>query len=350
MIYSLTHIADLDGMASAALLVRNYGMDIGNIVFVNYGNPEFGNAMDSISGIGGPGNALVITDFSMTEENSAVMNRVLSGFKKKGNMIIWLDHHPWGKSLVAGASGYCDVMIVGENPCFCGAELTYRLLCKKDRYSDELMRITHLSDFWLKSKSKRDNDLVNNIAFGLRHLRSYADSEDRMREFVSGLAGGNLYPEVVDNSYKDYMKKTRPVLRGMLKTCSVVRVNGIRIGIGFGRVLSAQEACMAIIERLKCDVGIYVSVESLHGSMRSKRREETWGIDILKLAGSMSGGGHPLAAGFSIEHSGYDLSKAQDRKRVVERIRETAERLYKKSIPYFQQNTGKHVTKSHHSR
>lgn len=341
MIYSLTHAVDLDGMASAALLVRNYGMPISNIMFVDYSGKEFDRAMDSVNRIDGSGNVLVITDFSMTGGNAKSMGGVLSGFRKRGNRIIWLDHHPWDRSMIAKASRYCDIMIVGENPLFCAAELVYRLLCTKDSYSDELARITHLADFWFKSKSKRDNDLVNKIAFGIKHIRSYADSEDRLRSFVLELSRGNLHSKAVGDAYKEYISSTRPELKKMLGSCSVMDVNGVRIGVGFGRVLSAQEACMAIIEKLKCDIGIYISTDHMHGSMRSLRDSKTWGVDILKLAESLSGGGHPLAAGFTIEHDGYDVSKVSDRRAVVERIRKTAGMLYKKKVLYFQQSTGK---------
>ncbi len=332
-------------MASASLLVRNYGMPIENIVFVDYGGGEFDRAMESLSGIESGGNVLVITDFSMTGLNTKIMNRVLSDFKMLGNSIVWLDHHPWDESIIRRAARYCDMMIVGENPLFCGAELTYRLLCSRDHYSDELMRITHLADFWLRSKSKRDNDLVNKIAFGIKHIRSYSDSEDRLREFVLDLARGRMHSKVISDAYRGYIKKTRPRLKEMLDSCSLIEVNGIRIGVGFARVLSAQEACMAIIDRKKCDIGIYISTDHMHGSMRSLRDSRSWGIDILKLAESFSGGGHPLAAGFTIEHDGYDVSKMSDRKAVVDRIRKTAERLYSKKISYFQQSTGRYVRK-----
>ena len=234
-------------------------------------------------------------------------------------------------------------MIVGENLLFCAAELSYRLLCRKDRYSDELVRITHLTDFWLRPKSRKDIRMADTIYFGIKHIRSYKDSEARLRRFISDLAAGDLKPKVVTDAYSKYMASTRAELKRMLKDCAIIEANKIRVGVGFGEVLSAQEACMAIIEKKGCDIGIYISSDKLHGSMRSLRGRGTWGVDILELARSMSGGGHPLAAGFTVEHDGYDASTPSGRREVVDRIRRTAERLYGGKVLYFQQSTGKRV-------
>lgn len=345
MLYNITHVADLDGMASAAFLARCYGMPTGNIIFVNYGAQDVGRAMKELSGIEGTGNVLVITDFSMTPENFSIMEKALARFRRKNNSIIWLDHHPWPESIIRKASKYCDMMIVGENAYFCGAELVYNLLCKRDRYGDRLAKITHLSDFWLKSKSRKDNETVSMVAFGIKQMRSYTDGEDRLRGYVHDLSQGRIGSRLIRDAYEEYMRRTRPELERMLKECKIIKSAGIRIGVGFGIVLSAQEACMAIIDRLKCDISIYISNDSMHGSMRSRRNKGTWGIDILKLAKSLNGGGHPLAAGFSIENEGYDLLKAHDRELLVDRIGKVAERLYGNRVRWFQQSTGRSITR-----
>ncbi len=341
MVYNLTHIADLDGMASAALVVHYLGVPVENVIFIDHGGRAFQSAMESVSAIEGRGNLLIISDFSMTKENSKAMDSVLSGFQKRGNMIIWIDHHPWESNLVNKASRYCDLMIVGENPYFCGTELVYRLLCKKDRFGDELARVTHLSDFWIRSRSKKDNDLVGKVAYGMRELRSRADGDRMLHRFVSEIAKGNLDCEIIRDAYKKYLKTTRPLLRKMLDSSTIIQVKKIRIGVGFGRLLSSQEACMAIIEKKRCNIGVYISEESLHGSIRSVRDPQNWGIDISKLAKSANGGGHPLAAGISFEHDGYDPSNESHKEQMVERIRKAAARIYSKKVPYFQNSTGK---------
>jgi len=337
----MTHSVDMDGMASAALLVRNLGMPVENTIFINYGGETFEHAMSSLSKIEGSGNILVISDFCLTDLLIKRMEGELQSFRKKGNRILWIDHHPWSTKALRSAKRYCDLLIVGENPYFCGAELVYRLLCKKDKFCDELTRITHLSDFWLRSKSKRDNDLVDKIAFGLKQLRSGSGRDTALRDFVSELAAGNIDCKIINDAYSKYERKTRPILVEMLSSCSVIRVSGIKIGIGFGTVLAAQEACMAIIERKRCDVGIYIDSKSLHGSIRSVRDEQTWGVDILELAESISGGGHALAAGFSFEGSGHQTDTMEGRRALVDEIRRNAERIYSKRIKYFQQSTGK---------
>ncbi len=353
MIHNLTHSTDLDGMASAALIARNLKMSPKNVIFANYSGKEFDQAMVSLSKIKGGGNLIIATDFALEGSKVAKVSSVMQKLKRNGNRIIWLDHHPWSDKAVRSAEEYCDLMIVGENISYCATELVYKTLCKPDKFGDELTRITHLADFWVRSKSQKDNRLVEKISYGMKYIRSYPDWRKRLQAFVSEIARGNLDNKIIKDAYREYSRITRPLLARMLRECTIINCNGVRFGIGFGESISNQEACNAIMEKKRCNVGIYINAENLHGSIRSKRDQRSWGLDIVPLAKSMDGGGHPLASGFSFEGSGHDVSTPAGRARVTDEIRKRITRLYGPKLTYFQQATGKTKTvtrKSHHSR
>lgn len=340
-IYSITHSSDLDGMASAALLVHYYKMPIQNLCFTNYSGRIYRDTLDFISNIKGSGNLLVISDFGMIDDNLKSMGAALSKFRKKGNYTIWLDHHIWDNRAVEGISKFCDLIVVGENLNFCGTELVYKFLCKKSKFGDELARITHLSDFALASKSKKENHLIDKIAYGIKELGTDNATNPETREFVSCLAKGDIDCKIINDAYEKYMKRSRPFLKKVLSTAKIIEVNKVRIAVSFGIGVSSQEACMTMISKLKTDIAIYVGIKEGHSSIRSVRDSKSWGVDSSEIANAFLGGGHPLASGFSLESSGYDLSDKGAQSEIIEKIRKISEKLYSKKIKYYQQDTGK---------
>ncbi len=329
-------------MASAALLVHYYNMPLSNIRFINYGGKLFDDCADFIANIKGAGNVLVISDFGMVDNIIGKIERALIKFKKGGNKIIWLDHHLWSKSSIEKLGKICDFMIVGENRDFCGAELVYRFLCKRTKYGDELTRITHLADFALTSKSKVDNHLIDKIAYGIKYLRTDDIANKNLLAFVSCLAKGEIDCKIINDAYNKYMKESRPHLRKLLKTAKIIKVNGVKIAVGFGTHISHQEGCMTMLKKLRTDVSIYIGMESGNSSIRSIRDSKSWGVDSVGISNAFLGGGHPLASGFSLEKKGYDLTSKKSQKMIMEKIERISKKLYSKKIKYFQQNTGKY--------
>ncbi|MFI5412739.1 MAG: DHH family phosphoesterase [Candidatus Micrarchaeales archaeon] len=341
-LYNVTHSSDLDGMASAALLVHYYDMPLDHVRFINYGGKIFDDCTDFIASIKGTGNLLVVSDFGMVDNIIGKMEKALISFKKKGNKIIWLDHHLWSKSAIERLGKVCDFMIVGENKDYCGTELVYRFLCDKDKFGDRLAKITHLADFALESESKEENHLIDKIAYGIKYLRSDDIANRDLLDFVSCLAKGDIDCEIINNAYNKYMKESRPYLEKLLKSAKIIEVNGVKIAVGFGTHVSHQEACMTMLKTLKTDISIHIGAEKGNSSIRSIRDPKSWGVDSVGIANAFLGGGHPLASGFSLEKSGYDLTDKTSQKEIIEKIRKVSVKLYGKKVKYFQQSTGKY--------
>jgi oligoribonuclease NrnB/cAMP/cGMP phosphodiesterase (DHH superfamily) len=349
-LYNITHQKDMDGMASAALLVRYCGMNPKNAFFADYSDEIYLDALANISKINGSGHVLVITDLCLVMDKLSQTIKAFKKFRGKGNSIIWLDHHEWEDKVTRAISKYCDFMLVGENLLFCGAELVYQLFCKHDRTGDRITKITHLCDFWIRSKSSAENKLMDKLSFGIMEIRGKKNWKPTMRTLISHIAKGDMDCQLINDAYKTYTKKTAKPMREMLDNRSTIKVSRIKIGIGFGTTLSSQDACMALIEKNGNDIGIYVRKTTCAGSIRSVRDANRWGINVLPLAKALNGGGHPLASGIFVGNDGYDLNKKEDRERLVGRIEALAQKTYGKKVPYWQQVTGNTRIRAHHSR
>ncbi len=341
----MTHGSDLDGIASAALLVHYYGVPLRNIVFINHGGRIYDDALAYIKNIKGGGNLLVISDFGIIPPLYKKMLAAVKKFDRNGNRIIWLDHHPWRDYILKGISRHCSVMVAGENRDFCGAELVYRLLCKRDAYGDRLTRVTHLADFALKSGRKGEDLLVDKMGYAIKYLGNDRAKNPKLLKLVSAIASGDIDSRFMNGVYKKYRKVADPQLKKLRKDLEIIETNGLRIGVGFGRKISHQEACMMMLEKMKCDIAIYISSETGHSSIRSMRDAGSWGVDSSAIAIALDGGGHPLASGFSLGESGLDLKRKKVQDTVVQNIKKITEGLYGGKIRYYQQDTGKWKTK-----
>lgn len=317
--YNITHAADLDGIASAALLVRYHKIPIKNVIFTNYKGKIFDEMIKFIATIKGPGNVVIISDFGMNDSNVERMKIALQGLKKKKNLVLWFDHHPWSNEQIKSLQKYCDFMIVGENAMFCGAELVYRFLCKKDKFGDELTRITHLSDFNLHTK--KDDKLIDRLGFAIKYLgHDGIPQNNKLRKMVSLVSEGKLNDKYIMNAYNAYQKESRAHIKSMLKSVKILNVHEIKIVVGFAQKIQGHQACMLLLKKFKADMAIYVSTNSGNSSIRSVKR-----VDCSKLARALEGGGHPQASGFTFEGTRFD-KKGLDY--CLKRIENKANKLY----------------------
>jgi len=101
---------------------------------------------------------------------------------------------------------------------------------------------------------------------------------------------------------------------------------------------------MMMVNEMGYDIAIYISNETGHSSIRSRRDSKSWGVDSSPIARALEGSGHPLASGFSLEDSGLDLKKRKIQEEIVQRIRKISEGLYSKRVRYYQQDTAKWKT------
>ena len=325
MLYNITHISDFDGMSSAALLVRYHGLRLENIFFTSYTGELFEDTVRLLKGFSGRNNTFIITDIGMNDSMLKPVREGLAHLKKLGNKVLWFDHHLWSMPQIRALAPYCDFMVVGENEERCGAELVWEFLCPKDAYGRRLDRLVNLADFSLQSKylkgaSKSELALVDKLGFVIKHLgQDRAVNNRKLREFVGCIARGDYNAKLIRDAYKAYVKMTSANLKKMLSTAKIMTIKGHKVAIGFSTKLQNQQACMEMIAKLKAEISIYIPEDSGHASIRALAP-----ISIFKIAKTLGGGGHPYAAGFTIDKKKYDLSDSTGKEKLLSLLVKTA--------------------------
>jgi oligoribonuclease NrnB/cAMP/cGMP phosphodiesterase (DHH superfamily) len=324
-LYNITHMSDMDGMGSAALLMHYYGLKRKNLAFLAHSKDVLAKIFRFIGNIKGSGNILVFSDVGIDPQNVPGLKRALSAFNKRGNLVIWLDHHPWEPSVIKSISPFCYVMIVGENMTTCGADLVYRTLCKKDSFGDTLSHLSHKSDFPRERRTAKEHAQVRRLEFAIKYLGG-GDLIDnpRLKSFVGDLSKGRYDSPLIMKAWKGYLKEERRYMELLKSTTSVLQLKKTRIAIGFSKRLQHTAACIDMMRMYKADVVIFVNMETRRCSIRADT-----GFDTSAYAHSFGGGGHVLASGFALERYDVDLSNQKDRERILSILESRAKKFYK---------------------
>ncbi len=315
-IYNITHSSDLDGMSSAAFLVRNLSVPIKNIYFTNYGGELFEDTLKFLKGFRKSGSLLIISDYGVNNKTFSRLKDAIASFKLRGNSVMWFDHHLWSDKQVGEMAKHCDLMVVGENPNCCGAELVYRFLCERNKKSDEIARITHLSDFDpVLIKSVKDRRLIDKVGNAIYYLRGHESLENpRLRRLVLHIAEGRLGHRYIMKAAETYYRISEPRLKKVMGSLVKIKCGGVKVSVGFGKKVRHQDITTRMLDD-GADIVIYCAEDSGHSSVRSKAWVESSGISF-----ALGGGGHPNASGFTVKKSDFDLSRKSGRGKFIKKI------------------------------
>ena len=322
-LYSITHIADFDGIGSAAMLTHYSKISTERIMFGNYSGEELARLRAEVEKAA-PENSLVIfSDLAMNDSKIDTVAELLKMLKSSGNQIVWIDHHPWSDAAIAAASEYCDFIIAGENKDFCATELVFKHLYEplgEDlEYGKRISEIAHLGDFNLKSE--KYDKLLHSLAGAIAYM-NYSRDISSLREMVAIVATGNLENEFISRKYSYYLAELEKNMQSFRESMRLYYANDIKIGVAYGKRIQSTQACGIISETLNSDISVYIDAERGKLHFRSKP-----GIDCSKLAATLGGGGHPQASGAEIEGVVLDETEI---KRAVDRLIESAKDIYRR--------------------
>ncbi len=324
-LYNVTHMSDMDGMGSAALLMHYHGLKKNHLAFANYSGKVFADALRFIRDIEGSGNILVLTDLGADPHNIKQLVSALSAFKRRDNIIIWLDHHPWESGPIKSIAPLCYFMVVGENMTTCGTDLVYRILCDKDTFGDSLSRLSHKSDFPREPRSPHENAQVRKLEFAIKYL-GHGDKvgNPRLKAFVEDISRGKYNSPLIIRAWKSYIKEERKYMKVLESTTKIIQLKRTRLAVGFSTRLQHTAACIDMMHTHKADVAIFINTETKRCSIRADA-----GFDTSAFARSFNGGGHALASGFTLEGYNVDLSKEKDRQRIFSILELRIRKFYK---------------------
>ena len=155
----ITHIADIDGVGSAALVRMRFGMPSGNVFFAAHSADEMREVEKGMRRLYSKGVLLFITDLSLRKETAPFFERIIRNVKKGGGGVVVLDHHAWDGAMVERIATKCDFAAFGENRKMCAAELTRSFLGLEGKFVDEFMDMVHHSDFFILNKDKKRQEI-----------------------------------------------------------------------------------------------------------------------------------------------------------------------------------------------
>ncbi len=305
-VFCVTHKADMDGIASAALAMRRFGMPGKNIILNSYDDNSFFGAMLEIEQHNPRRSLIIFTDFAINIDKAEKMRRLFLGLKKKGNSIIYIDHHNWAESAIKDVASLCDYAVVGENKDFCAAELTEKLLFGgNDRIASHIAAVAHVTDFHLPTK----NATIKKIVLAIEYF-NITDAEN-LKKLAKFFSVGVFSNSFIDHAYEAYKKAEKKQIAMLDK--SITHVDSVyRIGFGFGKRIQTNVACDRIMRRTGAQIAVYVNLRNGTAHLRSAK-----GVDCSRLAEHFHGGGHPHAAGFQPSISKFMNFNAEGRKRFI---------------------------------
>ncbi len=320
-IYCITHKTDMDGIASAALMYKFYSVPPERIKFMEYSLDSYRDIADWLESEDMSNSVLLLTDVSFNPAASPILEPALAKLKEKGNIVVWLDHHPWFKDQIDFCKDNLSYIVVGENKLMCGTDLVYNILCKKedkDNSGMKLAEVAHIMDFNLRSES------TDPLTFRLSRTITYMlwdkpNTEAYFRKLVPIIADMDFNNDIIIDTEKRYLDEEEANLAELLSNAKTFKAGGHTITIGFGKRLQTNEACEALMLKDNSEIAAFVNYYEKRCSMRSKSN-----VDCSYIAKAMGGNGHPQAAGFSVDPSEYSDFDDAGMEKFIKGIREAA--------------------------
>ncbi len=315
----ITHIADLDGILSGALIMRKYNLNKNDILFADYNKEKLLEIEKMFNKKIKKGMSLFITDIGVNTSTSDIFKRMILKVKKNKGKVFWFDHHTWSDEMVKKLASLCDIAVVNENKLFCAAEITAKELALKDNFTEKLLKIVHMSDFNIKPKDKKIKAFIGSYVLSTTYYASFNDKKRQQitRDIAEQLSNEVPLPVFLVKDAKRFERINKECLKELPKT---IKKSGIS-AIGFTKYVSTNQACEAIQSFANVDIGIYVNTETYKAHLRSKT------ADCSVLSRSFGGGGHPHASAFEINRKQYNLKLKQDREKVSNAILKRASEL-----------------------
>ncbi len=316
----ITHIADMDGIGSAAMVKMKFGMPSGNAFFAAHSATEMIEVERGMRKLYSKGILLFITDLALRKETAPFFERIIRKVHEGGGAVVLLDHHAWEDDMVERIARKCDFAAFGENREMCAAELTRSFIGLKGKFVGDFMDLVHHADFYVLFKDAKRQSIVDEWKLGIDYFNmgsSYGTKARNLRHVVEVISSGRLSDKRIKDAASRFEKLNAERIGKAMKDLYVV--SG-KIAVGFSRHVDSTDACMSAIRKAHTDIGIMVNLDHGKGGIRSVKS------DVVGLARALGGGGHPHASGFSVDLKKYGYFKARKDKQAFADFVERAAR------------------------
>ena len=297
-IFVLSHASDIDGVGSAALIRMKYGVPTSRLFFSDYSKEGISYVGRKLAPFYGEGITLFITDLGVNDLLIGSYKAMIDNIKKGGGKVFWFDHNPWTRKGMNELASRCDIAVIGENDRYCATEITCKRLGLGGMFAKRFVGIVHYSDFNIRPKSGKTREMVGFYAlsitsYNMNKSRDYVTR--RLRHMAKLISSGRLIDSRIRADAIRFGKVNGRRISRMLDGMEVRK----GFALGFSKAVQSTSGCMAIIERSKRPIGIYVNVKNGIAHIRSLK------ADITPLSRSLGGGGHPRASGFSVDQKKF---------------------------------------------
>ena len=315
-IYSISHVKDLDGVASSSILMNAYNVKKEHVFFIEYSANHIESLYKEFSIFDLKESVVVVTDISMNDYLVDGFKRFLGMIKKNGSTIIWLDHHPWSKYSINELKNYFDYAIMGENPAYCAAQLAAIEFNKnKSKVIMNIAKIAHIADFNL---GKKDDGKTPSISLAINYFESNKKStRTNLRKLADLIAHGKFNSDLMIRASNAYTRRFNQNIKSILNGLVKFKVGTFSVCVGFGKSFNSTQVCDNISKNVDSDLIVYAKYDSTSVTLR----RTTPKINCSIIANAFDGGGHAFAAGFPMI-SGIDIKKATDREKFVLQLKQ----------------------------
>jgi oligoribonuclease NrnB/cAMP/cGMP phosphodiesterase (DHH superfamily) len=286
----ITHTADLDGMAAAAIAIEGEGEGIERVFLADYGE-EYVNALQGAIQPNA-GDVVIIMDLGCDKKNLSRWVSIISGWKSRGARVLWLDHHAWDEECVRAVGDVVD-LLTHDTEGRCAAEVVLEHVGRAgDPVASRLAELAHDSDFNLRSEPLAN--MLSKLISYYNYLGGRGD--DLKLRLINSLSLGILWTVEMDIQAREYEKILREDYDRLLRS-RVREVNGYRVVVGLRGAHSGTEASNILYNEFHYDIAFIILLNQGWLSIRSERDD----VNTKAIGEAFSGGGHLRhAAGGSI--------------------------------------------------
>jgi len=282
--------SDADGIASAAISL-NYATRVLKYnerdIEIIFGGPS---ALPHIlRAIRFKGEMLIITDISPNIKELQNICTELRRLKSENWKIIWIDHHKWVSTAQNMIKGLVDMLVVEKAPS--AAQLAFNYLTPK------------MKRLWRTVKYANDIDTLSDKFKESFTIRALTYNSKWKRKLLKKFARGKPVDKEILEIADEVRKNAEIEVERAMSSVKIYESKG-RLKFGFLDLRKAKIPKSWIARRVaeKHNLKFMVVLRS-NNAISLYGRIENKDINLLPIALSYGGGGHPYACGFKIKLS-----------------------------------------------
>ncbi|MEM0117072.1 MAG: DHH family phosphoesterase [Conexivisphaerales archaeon] len=325
----ISHRKDLDGLSSAALMVRYFTKHRPSPFYLTLRDyPDGANVIeDKLLNVKHAEIYLadLATDQKFIEEVIAKLKRL----KANANKVVWMDHHPTRPEIATSIRNTIDILDLRDSTTT-GSETVYDRLYRnngiKDSHAEMLAKLGHDSDL-MEMKIPVTSKLVMLIDY-----YNYIDADTLfypdLIQLVLHLAAPRIESDQAKLLTPDHVQQLNKYSRlldrekkKVFANVEIIESGGFKFAVfSYPSIFSGTRISAEVLSHFNVDASVGYSSD---GSGSVRRNSEA--ISCRKIAKLLGGGGHEFAAGFSL---GFEVKNKDSDKRARMEIIEAIKKVY----------------------